>query len=663
MKKIAIFCLILIFSILSFSCENYAEDGEVYFKPNYSGSKIEIDISSFNGSVIFRSTVAERTVMPEVLDGSNLNYYLYYINTLSSSSDVYTFYDKISLVYSSPQLATASVDFDSSVYRFALYATETEFDTNSSKPDIETVKNAACLVGYTMADLRTANKILFFLSENSLTTGGKVDITLNSTWRFNSDWENWISNGLAYVSIGLYDIITGELARTGGVNLNPHILSYNSEVSDFVHLSNYGFGDAEIAAGTYNLVVKFVNTNNGKVYEYSDAVIIMPNRISSETINVPDAIEKTPEPPSNFGVNYTSPINTKISSYLADFTWQDNSNNETGFEIEIADISCGHSNIDGVTPMIPNVVDDGSWELEVSKASYGSDNVTSYNFQNYTQYISHYYEYFGNDSAYDPQAYSLLRNNTKARFFLQLGKRYLARIRSVNEAGESAWVYRIVGSNECASVNLYRIIYYTDTNPVIEYHSQLENGIPIIASSSATWKKWHVSSLYDSLYPLQSDDSPCPYTGHENLTLVGEYEEVDDGSSVYDWQDGEVHVYGWAPFTSYDVYFSSYLSGRPGREDECENGQYLVISKADVTTLRWSLSESAWAKGYNSVLLTIKNTATDIDMIQTFDSATNIWTSSIGEWINGYYLATFTATTSIFSGHEFNFTVVLKLTD
>ncbi len=33
------------------------------------------------------------------------------------------------------------------------------------------------------------------------------------------------------------------------------------------------------------------------------------------------------------------------SFYLVDFTWNDEAINETGYEIQIADVSCGRSNL------------------------------------------------------------------------------------------------------------------------------------------------------------------------------------------------------------------------------------------------------------------------------------------------------------------------------
>ena len=668
MKRCFYFVISLVFSLLALACSNITEDAYVFENASSGKSLVYLNVSTRKGTRFFfsrqdYSSDGARTILPNAVDGSTLNYYLFYIDTLSSSTSEYSYYGKVSLTYTSETTATSAVSFSDSVYRFVLYACSSSL----SSPSALTAKNAACLAAYTIADLRTVKDVSFYLSSNSLEGNGYANISLTSSWSFPSDW-NVSFNGNSYVTIGIYDISTGLPVSINDSNINPHSLVYSYEISNNLHLSNYRFGNYRFPAGSYSLIVSFVNENTGTVYEYNDVIHIFPNQTSSAIIDVPNILDTRPAAPSNFTVTPLIPDDDQQTNYLAGFTWVDNANNETEFEIQIADISDNLSNLNG-TAQIYNVIDDASW----SSAVFNSP-VTTFSNENYHEYISYYYAYFENDD-YDPNSFSLLRNNSQAKFYLQLGKRYLARIRAVNDCGKSNWSYASFADGSCTSINLYRITYTTNTGSTSVYRSQLSSGVTIESSDVADWQAWYISEIsYDSSgnatntnkYPMSGTDCDA-YTGHSNLDLIGFYGTIPD-DITYRWYDNDVILYGWDSAFN-DVYFDALtaVDGSPNKT-RCENEQYLEISKAQVSTLNWALSPSvpeidaaAAINRYDSVRYSLVRRST-LGLVASgeIDLSINSLRTNVASLKNDHYIMNFTGTKD---SKQYHFIVIFKLSD
>ena len=639
--------------------------GYVYDKHNLKD--IELTVTSLDGKKIFASSFL-RTILPDSLDGTSLNYYLYYINTLSSSINKYSYYGKVNLSYTSETQATTTVNFEDSVYRFALFACENNYDN----PEFAIAQNQACLCAYSIADLRSAKQVVFYLSSTSLSGKGFANVSLSSSWDFPDGW-NFESApyGNSTVTVGIYDVKTGEAVgvNSPNSNVNPHLLSYSStgEVSSRIHLSNYNFDGCSFDAGSYSFVVRFSNSDYGVNYEYSDLIQILPNQTSSATIDVPDVIELAPNAPGDFLVSITPPEDDKGQFYLADFTWADNANNEVGFEIEIADVSCNRSNLSGQGTVlyIPSVTNDAEWNSTLASTIYSGNTVKKFDSESYNDYILYYYNYF--DSAdYSPENFSLLRNNDKARFYFQLGKRYIARIRAVNDAGCSSWTYIDFSNTTFSnSVNLFKICYETDSGSQVVYLSQNDgSGVQVTTPDDDLWTAWYVSFISDdSKYP--STNAVCDlYTGHENLVLIGAYtKEIDES---YEWCDFDIILYGMdASFGT--VYFNELTEDSTGNKRTCSLGQYLDIDKNSVATLKWALStdgslsatEIGAAVRYDSVVLDIKKISTLSKIYtQTWNKDLLLMDTQISTWDPGYYLATFTGTKGIYT---YSLEIVFKL--
>ena len=649
MKRLFTFLASFIISLFLFSCSDINVRGVVYEKEVLGN--VNMTVKSLDGSRIFESSFS-RTILQSPLDGTHLNYHIYYIDTLSSSTTEYSYYGKVKLTYMTETEATASINFLDSVYRFALFALENEYDS----PSFSTAQNNACLEAFSIADLRSVNTVSFYLSTNNYSGSGHADISISSSWSFPSAWNFDETYGNSSVTIGIYDIKTGEPVHVNSANrnVNPHRLSYSAvgEINSRINLSNYTFDSCSFPTGTYSFVIKFYNSDYNVTYEYSDLIQILRNQTSTALIEVPDIIELPPEAPENFSYTLSAPENDDESYYLADFTWSDKANNESGYEIQIADVSCNRSNLTGQGALlyIPSVNSDSEWNSTVNNAVYSENSVTSYNADSYRNYISFYYNYFNSDS-FNPESYSLLRNNEQVRFYFQLGKRYIARIRAVNDAGYSDWVYiDYSGTSYSNSINLFQIRYEKENGTEILYYSQNNgSGVTIETPSASNWNGWYVSYISDDTkYPDTA--SVCDsYTGHENLSLVGSYTVVVDED--YAWNDDEVILYGMTSEHG-TVYFNELDTDGSGHKTLCKKGLLIEIDRNTVKNLQWALSSdgtlSATGTGattrYDVVTLEMRKISTQsVVSTQVWNKDLYAMSLQIATWEAGYYMATFKA--------------------
>ena len=157
-----------------------------------------------------------------------------------------------------------------------------------------------------------------YVTADTLANEGYANITLTSDWDFPADWD-LTSVSKASVSVGIYDLATGEAVSVGGSNMNPHYLSYGTELTPQISLAGYAFGNYGFPAGTYSFVAKFRNSETGKTFEYSDTILILPNQTTSATVSVPNVIDTVPDAPGSLAVSYSDPSDEDIEYYLADF--------------------------------------------------------------------------------------------------------------------------------------------------------------------------------------------------------------------------------------------------------------------------------------------------------------------------------------------------------
>ena len=358
----------------------------------------------------------------------------------------------------------------------------------------------------------------------------------------------------------IYNIVTGEPVKSTA-NEDLFIKYFDdaegNTVDDTVETrtafaggASFNANNKEIAPGTYSFQVEFTKKGELRKYVWNDTLIILPGTTVTKTITIPNLVGTKPEAPSAFNVSFNSNEEADFKNhYSVHFTWtQTNVVNETNFALELVELKGD----DVIAAPITDADDfDAIW-----------NDPTAYN-NKYT------FDYLNNvKTAYQGMFYksgSLFANSTSLDIYLELGKRYIARLYSENNAGysdDAVYIQTITPPENVAAVsgtlstiNRYRVKYYnqggkwntggskesdTDTLPKIYYWSQTnnekpytvlnpvkgDNGLgstsaPYLYNSAADWIYWVTNLSTGEKYPddTGSTYSPDPYSDYKNLDL------------------------------------------------------------------------------------------------------------------------------------------------
>ncbi len=513
------------------------------------------------------------TIVADTIDADTLKYYLYYTNKVTGTpknSDgplSFTAADP-----STPNIGTVPLNIEDGYYLFKLYASTADI----AGPNIPegTVSSGALFLGQTEADLRTStDTVSFYLTSDTLTGSADVALKLMTTgWTVPAGFT--ISAGITKKTDGSY--VPGPSADT--------IASIDATEPATPQFSKTG-----VTAGTYNFEVGFANATTGKTYVWSDTIIIAPNHNIAKTIKIPPVIDLPPEAPTAFNATFKDPDSISKDKYYVEFDWDASSTvNELYFRIELLEIPAatawGDINADTSTEWTP-----------AYRATLGNT------ADSYMTILDK--DFYGNE-AQGWVSGSLRKNNTTAVVELPLGKRYLARIAAVNDAGPSAYCYVdfdgavpaavTTGYSKFASdskvVNRYRLTYNilggtididgagaTSTKDIVEYRTQntVANATAntykaatittsvddptadiwnpstdtvtykSLKKGSKNWTQWRRgSSSSASVYPSTavSPYNPEDYVGCENLVLYASYSPTTAGVTILDDNDWSVKL-------------------------------------------------------------------------------------------------------------------------
>lgn len=393
-----------------------------------------------NGLFSFPTKNNSRTILPGEVETNNLDFYLVYKDTVNSTDSLFTKIDFIKSEQSttgSVKRGSFSLPFTLSDYQFSLYAVPK--DAVAEGDGISEISSKSLFVGTANADLRFNDEVTFHMKANSSSTGqGSINITLTHE----NDWT--IPKGYK-VTVGLYSVddktdkpqypkTATELidATSGDKTMGSQVFKYTDPV---------------IPQGEYNLVVKYNKiktdgTTVEKTYEYSEKVIILMNQMSTGTVIIPEILEKKPAAPANFKAQFKDPKDSTKNSYEVNFTWEDKSNNEREFIIDLLTLNDAK----------------GYLKLPATDDEWNAINQTPVSYNRATF-----------DTADNKVDGSLNKGNTSATFYLELEKRYIARICASNDAGKSEWVYLTWQDNvtndwqafepSVQTINRFRITY------------------------------------------------------------------------------------------------------------------------------------------------------------------------------------------------------------
>ena len=276
--------------------------------------------------------------------------------------------------------------------------------TFNLKPADVTLAQGDADVSVTFYDIDELDHIIYGLFDASNAGAGQVDV--ETATKNTGSW-----NGVAGVS-------------ESNSATNQWKITYTTDTAD--------------AGGDSFFGVIFYNAGNKVLATYFDSIKIDAGNISKATIKLEKNIYNTsPVAPDNFDLTETifnngtgyqildGTTTTADGLYKAVFTWEDKSDNETGFVIEITDTD--------TTGTVAHTVDSSTaTNATVADAAAG-----------------------------DLADGSLTAGSTTATVWLETGKTYTATIKAVNSIGESDKV-------DCVDteINLFTVTYQLDEGKV-----------------------------------------------------------------------------------------------------------------------------------------------------------------------------------------------------
>lgn len=377
-----------------------------------------------------------RTILPPTVDGTKVEFYLFYTDMYGSNNNEKKYDEALTFTAAngSTTKGTINISLPVSYYKFTLYCLPSSAD---EPDDSKAADGTAMFKSYAFVDLARQNEVTFYLTPDGLKGEGEVNLKLYTS-NTNSTTDLW------KVPAG-YKVTAEIRSKTGaGDNVKPDadgvILNLTASDATATAINGKAFSVEKIPSGSYNFVVTFANGDH--TFYFTDEIVILPNQMTNgNEVFIPDVIEKEPEPPTNFFVAYADPLNEYDDYYYAQFAWSDNSNNESHFEIDLVDVSDYASNMDENPDykIAAAPTDDDGW-ASAMKAYGKGDKIKTYAPYGYDVKGSNparKTESYNNPLNPNPGVYSLTMNNKTAVFMLELGKRYLARIRAVNDMNKN----------------------------------------------------------------------------------------------------------------------------------------------------------------------------------------------------------------------------------
>lgn len=489
---------------------------------------------------------ASRTIIPDSFDSDGVDFYLYGTNTSGGTFGP----EKVDFKGSaegaggaSKTVGTISIPANSAVWEFTLVAVAPQ---GATAPTDETnLKDNAVLIGYSSMDMLNGDTAKFTLSPDGLKKAAKIAMKL-----YTDGWE--LPAGFT-AKAGIYLLTTGADAGTDATPTEKEV-TFTATSIDAEHAVDYAINS--FTPGTYLFKVTFEKTNSNKKFYWSDVLVVLPGKTIENAVGIPNIIGTAPTAPTAFKAGYVENSEDKYSGwYTTAFEWERGSKNENNFEIEVLEFK----DADTVTPP----TSDDEWTTVLTTAgtsvTYGSK--------------------FSSEANYESG--SLLSGNTKAQLRLELGKRYFARIRAVNDAGESAWTLvdltaapaEPTGTKAFTgnTINRYRLTYFmnggsyyadktaadagTDgsTADIVSYYCEdsttgtpitKADGTPIIKKNTYTWSYWSKDATSEAASRYNAPGTaPEAYKGYKNLDLYAMF-TTDAGVAIFDKKSLEIQD-GW----------------------------------------------------------------------------------------------------------------------
>lgn len=489
---------------------------------------------------------ASRTIIPDSFDSDGVDFYLYGTNTSGGTFGpaIVDFKGNAEAAGgTSKTVGTVSIPANSAVWEFTLVAVT----SGAAAPTEATLKDDAVLIGYSSMDMLNGDTAKFTLSPDGLTKAASVAMKLyNDGWTTPNGYK--ITAGIYKLTDGADATITGD--GKGTTTIKENLSLGTSAPAD----ANYSL--PSMTPGTYLFKVIYTSDATKKSFVWSDVLIVLPGKPVDSSIAIPNVIGTAPAAPTDFKAGYVENSEDKFSGwYTTAFEWKRGSKNENNFEIEVLEFN------DAAT-VTPPADADAAWTTALTAGS-------SVTYDSKFSSVANY------------ESGSLLSGNTKAQLRLELGKRYFARIRAVNDARESDWTLVDLAAAPAEptgtkaftgnTINRYRLTYFMNggtyfadktaaeagtggsTADIVSYHCEdsatgtpiiKADETPIIKKNTYTWSYWSKDGKSETLSRYNEPGAaPENYKGYKNLDLYAMF-TTDASVAIFDKKNLEIQN-GW----------------------------------------------------------------------------------------------------------------------
>ena len=373
-------------------------------------------------------------------------------------------------------------DFTDGKITLDLAASRWEFDLKASKGGVE------ILSGIAVADLRNGPQTIIFNLKPFGNENGNVNVKL--TYTKPADYPEIVD----HITVGLYD---KESDFEGDTEIVDNPAAIQNAGTDTPHV----LFDKSVAPGKYYYIARFYTEDDILLMPYIEEVYVDPGNTSTKEIVLGDVINTPPKAPTEFNVTYLS--NT-LGTVQVEFKWRDNAINETGFVLEVEEYS------DPETLLTTVIYDENS------------------DFDSIDEYID------GN---------LIARATSSAPTFtinLKTGTLYKARIKAVNEFGESDYCdYENADSEDF--INLAVISMHLNGGTVrtpetgAEISPEVFYGLAKlpIPENYASEELYSFTYSISKAYPLPKsfEEDNSNYIKRDGFTFGGWYHLIENGSA------------------------------------------------------------------------------------------------------------------------------------
>ncbi len=425
MKKLAkLFAIAASLTALIFSgCSNLVDDASIEGESiKLEGSRrLTLYATGSTDNLVFPES-SGRMILPAALDGTGLTFVLFAENQLDSTKKTAKKVTFAATSGSNGRTGTVDIDLDTSKYSLTLYALKADItvDNDYSTALTAVTGNANTVLKATATvDMRYNEKVSLYLTPYALEGDGSINLTFKTDWDIPSPYKD-ANTGINFIIANMKDNAT--------VTSSPF-----STTADLTGSKLNKTWSGTVAAGTYNLVVKF-NLSATKSYVWSDVIVVLKNQTTEATINVPNVIGTLPVAPTGFTAKYSEPETENSDYYDVEFIWDaSKTDNEQYFQIEL--LNPDTSTTDGDKTYANLYTMNGanaSFAVATANTNWASVKTNGGTVTTFDKLVYAEPNY---------QAGSLNTNSTSVVVSLPLGVRYMARIAAVNDAGPSEYAY------------------------------------------------------------------------------------------------------------------------------------------------------------------------------------------------------------------------------